>query len=47
MFKIISDLGADLPNSLKNENSYIVNQTITLDGYERMYDLNDDKSMYL
>jgi DegV family protein with EDD domain len=44
-FRIVSDLGADIPNSLINSQLTIINQKVWLNGQYQMFDLKKSQSM--
>ena len=46
MFRIISDLGADIPMELQSETLTLINQSVTIDGQEKIYDLQSPEQMH-
>ena len=46
MFKIISDLGADIPRSLKTNDLTLINQAVKINGENKIYQLSSDEEMH-
>ena len=45
MFRIVSDLGADIPREFKDDNLVVINQSVSLGGEDRIFHLDSDLDM--